>query len=362
MSAEEGPPPEDSEASAPARPVRARWLRRALLLLLLLGLLAGGGYRLLEYDFDRPADPGRSGKALFRVRPGSGLGQVARSLGEKGLIRNPLLFRLQVRLRGGARRIRSGFYRFSPAMPPRRIYQDLIEGRVATATVTFPEGSNLREIAAALERAGLAGRAEVLALARDPALLSRLKAGGDSLEGYLFPDTYRFPLGTPPAEILRVMADTMRRKVDASLLRRAAGRGLTLHQVLTLASIVEKETSVEAERPLIAAVFLNRLKRKMRLQSDPTVIYALPRFDGNLRRSDLAYDSPYNTYRVRGLPPGPIANPGLASIRAVLHPAPVAHLYFVATQKGGHKFSRTYREHQRAVARYQLWKRGKVDR
>ncbi len=347
----------DPQNAPSARGRRRAWLLAALGLL----LAAGGGGRLVQWDFDRPADPAQSSPALFEVRAGMGVRRVAQALEERGLIRSPLLFQLQARVRGGARRIRTGFYEFSPAMPPRRIYRDLIEGRVVQRTVTIPEGFNLREIAEAVQKAGLAPKEAILDLARDAGLRSRFGAEGDSLEGYLFPDTYRFPLGTPPREILRAMAENMRRKFGPALRGQAEQMGFTVHEVLTLASLIEKETPIEAERPLVAAVFLNRLRREMPLQSDPTVIYALPRFEGNLRRRDLAHDSPYNTYLHKGLPPGPIASPGLASIRAALRPADVDYLYFVATPTGGHAFSRTYREHQAAIARHQREQREMVD-
>ncbi len=330
-------------------------------LALAVAVATGGAYWYIERDFDLPAAPPGKKNIIFRAKSGMGLGEISRALREAKLIRDPNLFRLQARLRGGADRIHVGAYSLSPSMTPRHIYQDITEGRVAQFTLTIPEGYNLQEIASAIEKAGFGSRRKVLALAADSAFLASLKIQAASLEGYLFPDTYRFPLETPPRKILVRMVDTLRRKFGPELRRRAAERNLTIHQTLTLASIIEKETSVESERPIVAAVFVNRLRRKMRLQSDPTVIYALPNFDGNIRRRDLAYDSPYNTYRYKGLPPGPITSPGFASIRAALHPAPVDYLYFVATRRGGHKFSRSYKEHRSAVRRYQL-RKGKVDR
>lgn len=323
--------------------------------------MAGAGYWYVEREFDIPAAGPGEKTMLFKVSPGMGLKKISLALGDKGLIRRPILFQLQARLRRGAGRIRTGTYKLSPSMPPRRIYQNLIEGRVAQRGFTIPEGFNLKEIAAVMEKAGFGDRREIMNLTRDPAFLKKLKIQAPTLEGYPFPDTYRFPIETPPRRILTHMVETLRRKFGPSLRRLARERNLTIHETLTLASVIEKETAVESERPIIAAVFINRLKKGMRLQSDPTVIYSLPDFDGNIRKKDLAYDSPYNTYRYKGLPPGPIASPGLASIRAALTPAPVKYLYFVANRDGGHKFSRTYREHRRAVERYQIRKR-KVDR
>ncbi|MFP6868582.1 MAG: endolytic transglycosylase MltG [Nitrospinota bacterium] len=352
--------PETSSANSPP-PSRRRWFKPVLAFALLTATGAWAGYAFLERNFDRPTAPSRTGKILFRVKAGMGLGKISRELARAGLIRRPRIFQLQVRLRGGAHRIFVGTYRLSPSMPPRRIYRIIIEGRVAERSITIPEGFNLKEIAALIEKAGFGKRSEVLRLARDPAFLSNLHIREDSLEGYLFPDTYRFPLDTPPRRILAKLVRTLRQKFGPELAKRASEVNLSLHETLTLASVIEKETSLDAERPLVAAVFVNRLRRKMRLQSDPTVIYALPHYDGNIRREDLAYDSRYNTYRYKGLPPGPIASPGFASIRAALYPAQVDYLYFVANLKGGHQFSRTYREHRKAVWRFQKRKRA-VDR
>jgi UPF0755 protein len=174
-----------------------------------------------------------------------------------------------------------------------------------------------------------------------------------SLEGYLFPSTYYVTRRTTPAELVRRMVRQFQESTRDLDWSGAADRKLSRHQIITLASIIEKETSQDDERPLVAAVFSNRLARRIPLQSDPTIIYALPNFNGNLRRVDLGVKSPYNTYRVAGLPPGPIANPGLASLEAALHPAPVKYLYFVSKNDGTHYFSSTLAEHQKAVARYQ---------
>lgn len=342
-------------------PVPRRRRRILSLALLFLITLAGAGYWYVEREFNIPAaGPGKK-TILFKVSPGMGLRKISLALGNSGIIKHPAIFQLQARLRRGAGRIRTGTYKLSPSMPPRRIYRYLIEGRVAQSGFTIPEGFNLKGIAAAMEKAGFGDRREILSLTRDPDFLKKLKIQAPTLEGYPFPDTYRFPIETPPRRILTHMVGTLRRKFGPALRRLARERNLTFHETLTLASVIEKETAVESERPIIASVFINRLKIGMRLQSDPTVIYSLPEFDGNIRKKDLTYDSPYNTYRYKGLPPGPIASPGLASIRAALNPAPAKYLYFVANREGGHKFSRTYREHRRAVERYQIKKR-KVDR
>ncbi|MEK6711542.1 MAG: endolytic transglycosylase MltG, partial [Nitrospinota bacterium] len=298
------------EPPAPPPPPGRAWRRAAGPPVLALLLAASGAALFLRRDFDRPAGPARGSPLIVQVQAGTGVRAISQALAERGLIRHPLAFQLQARLRGGARRIRAGYYEFSPSMPPRAIYRALTEGRVAQRTFTIPEGYNLREITLAIERSGLAPRGAILDAARDPELLSRAGAEGGSLEGYLFPDTYRFPLGTPPREILSAMAQNLRRKFSPALRERAEKLGLSLHEALTLASLIEKETPMGAERPLVSAVFWNRLKKDMPLQSDPTVSFALPGLEGPLRRQDLSADSPYNTYLHKGLPPGPLASPG----------------------------------------------------
>ncbi len=311
------------------------------------------GYRYIDDEFSRPANPRAEKITRIHVRSGMSFGQILELLKEKGLIQNPGLFRLQARFRGGVKTFQAGVYTLKPSMSPREIYERLSEGRIARRTFTIPEGYNVRKIARTIHRAGFASEEEILQLSRNPSFLRELNISACSLEGYLFPDTYEFPLGVAAKKILRLIVLTMRQKFTPALRKKAKEMGFTIHQTLTLASIIEKETSLSSERPIISAVFINRLKRKMRLQSDPTVIYALPHFDGNITKKDLRHNSPYNTYRHRGLPPGPIASPGLASIKSALNPAKVKYLYFVATKNGGHQFSKTYREHRRAVNRYQ---------
>ncbi|MBN2126167.1 MAG: endolytic transglycosylase MltG, partial [Deltaproteobacteria bacterium] len=222
--------------------------------------------------------------------------------------------------------------------------------------VTIPEGLTASQIGALLEEKGLADKGGFLDLIRDPRLIKDYGLRGDSLEGYLYPDTYHFARGIPVQRIIDTMVKRFHELVDP-LQDRARQVGMELEEVISLASIVEKETGLARERPLIASVFLNRLKRGMRLESDPTVIYGLKDFDGNLTREDLRHNTPYNTYTRRGLPPGPIANPGLDSIRAVLSPAETNYLYFVSKNDGSHHFSATLAEHNRAVVKYQKKRR-----
>jgi UPF0755 protein len=259
---------------------------------------------------------------------------------------------MHARLSGRDRSIQPGTYRFETAVDMATILERLAAG-ASPIEVTIPEGLTVREIASVLATHGLGSREAMHCLADDPEFLLAAGVPGPQLEGYLFPDTYRFAPGTDVREVLTTMVRHFHDRFDAERHRRAAERGLSVNEVLTLASIIEKETGKPEERALIAAVFTNRLRIGMPLQSDPTVIYGLPAFDGDLTRADLAHPSPYNTYVVGGLPPGPIANPGLAAIDAALAPAASPALYFVSRNDGSHAFSTTLAEHNRAVGRYQ---------
>jgi UPF0755 protein len=261
-------------------------------------------------------------------------------------------------VRGFAPKLRVGEYALSPAMSPRQIFDEIAYGQAVTYAVSIPEGLTRKEVAMRLHTAGLADAAAFEAATADPKLAQELGVPAPTLEGYLFPETYRFPRRHPPREIARAMVELFFRNWK-ELEPQAAGLDLTLHQVVTLASIVEKETGVPLERPLIASVFSNRLARRMRLESDPTVIYGIANFDGNLRRRDLEDEkNPYNTYRIPALPPGPIANPGRAALAAVVRPAASDYLYFVSRNDGTHVFSRSYRDHVAAVNRHQRRKGG----
>lgn len=210
----------------------------------------------------------------------------------------------------------------------------------------------MEQIADLLDSKGLVNKQQFLSLAQDPALLEQYGIPGPTLEGYLYPDTYQLARGISPSTAIHTMVERFWMLVRP-LKKRAEDLGMEMEDVITLASIVEKETGLAGERATIASVFLNRLKRRMRLESDPTVIYGLKNFDGNLTRKDLSKPTPYNTYVIRGLPPGPIANPGLEAIKAVLYPAKTDYLYFVSKNDGSHHFSRTLSEHNRAVRMYQ---------
>jgi UPF0755 protein len=287
---------------------------------------------------------------LFSVERGSTLGPVARQLEERGLVRNARVFVALARWQESAGALRAGEYDLSPAWPSAEILDRLTRGVSKTYAVSIPEGLRAREVAERLEAAGLANAEHFLEVVRDPDFARELGIEAAGLEGYLFPETYRLPRGLAVEAVVRVLVAQFEREWQ-KLAPEGAELPLPRHQLVTLASIVEKETGAAPERPLIASVFWNRLQRGMRLETDPTVIYGIADFDGNLRRVHLEDESnPYNTYRIPGLPPSPIANPGRAALRAVLEPAQDDYLYFVARPDGSHVFTRTLREHNRANA------------
>ncbi|ORJ52417.1 hypothetical protein B5V00_16785 [Geothermobacter hydrogeniphilus] len=290
----------------------------------------------------------------LHIAAGSSFSQICRQLADNGVIDHPILFRLLGRLTGVTAKLRAGDYRFSTPATPDEILQRLVAGDVRHFRFTVPEGLTLAEIAVRYQQAGF-GRAEnLLRAAADPKLLKQLDPGVSSLEGYLFPETYTLETTTTPRQLLQAMIDQFKRRVGSGLLAAAARRGLDRRKLVILASIVQKEAGNDAEMPLIAAVFHNRLRRRIPLQADPTVIYGISNFDGNLTRRDLETPTAYNTYTRAGLPAGPIANPGMAALEAAANPAAVDYLYFVARGDGTHEFSRTLAEHNRAVRKYQL--------
>jgi UPF0755 protein len=329
-----------------------RSLVRVLAGLALLGALGLAGAVGAFWRALAPAQPG-AGPGVFEVPRGASLSAIARELETAGLIRSARAFAWLARLRGQAERLHAGEYELSASSSSGEILERIATGRIKTWEVVLPEGLRVEEVAERLTAAGLADAEAFVAFARDPASAEALRVEGPTLEGYLFPETYRLPRGLLTREVAASLVGQFL-GVWSEIGPLAAERGLSMRDVVTLASIVEKETGAAGERPVIAGVFLNRLERGMRLESDPTVIYGIADFDGNLRRVDLEDASnAYNTYQIEGLPPGPIANPGAASLRAVVEPASTNYLYFVSRNDGTHVFSRTYREHASAVDRYQ---------
>ncbi len=295
--------------------------------------------------------------AVLEIAEGASLSEVAERLRRRKLIKSDWAFVWMGRLSGADRKIIPGEYEFHGGTAPSTILDTLVKGEVIRHTVTIPEGFSVSRIADVLHERRLADRAEFLQATRDPGVIHTLSLSVENLEGYLFPDTYQFVRHAAPEQLIAAMVSRFKQAVSREDRERAAELGLSMHEVVTLASVIEKETAKPDERALISGVFHNRLRKNIPLQSDPTVIYALNEFDGNLRKKDLSIASPYNTYRVVGLPPGPIANPGSAAIRAALYPESTRYLYFVSRNDGSHEFSATLAEHNRAVRKYQLRQR-----
>jgi len=342
------------------RPGTAATPRRRLILCLALGLiavlLAAGVFGLRQWWFQHwPVTP--PGIQRVDIAPGTALPQIAAQLEQAGVIGDARHFAQLARWREAAQKIRAGSYEFSKAATPVEVLDRLVAGDVIKIRITIPEGFTLREIAARVAAVGIGTAAQFLQAAADPARLGKLGIPARSLEGYLFPETYTVTTTTTPGEVLRMMVAQFERQLTPEMVAAARARGLDRHALVTLASIVQKEAGNEEEMPLIAGVFYNRLRKGMRLQADPTVIYGIPDFDGNLTRRHLETPTPYNTYTRAGLPPGPIASPGLAALRAVAQPAATQALYFVATGEGRHVFNVTLDAHNRAVQRYQLKQR-----
>src|SRR5579883_787511 len=274
-------------------------------------------------------------------------------LAREGVLRTPRLLTVWARLTGKDRVVHWGEYLITTPLSPLEVLARVTGPPDPLHTITIPEGRTVHDVVAALAAAGFGSEESFTCLLDDPAFLAAEGLPPEGAEGYLFPDTYAFPLATPQERILRTMIRRFREVFRPELQLRALRLGLTVEQAVVLASLIEEETARPEERPLVAAVFLNRLRRGMPLQSDPTVLYGRPRADRTITTADLRRPTPYNTYTIEGLPPTPIANPGRAALEAAVDPAPVDYLYFVARGDGTHEFSATLAAHNAAVARYQ---------
>jgi UPF0755 protein len=329
-------------------------IRRTLLVLFLTVVFVSLGVALDYLRFlDTPIRLGAP-SLIFEVRRGASFPQVAADLKDRGIVANPYYLLALARQRGDQGRLKAGEIELTRFMLPADLLGRLTSGRSIEYPITLVEGRTFRQAVAAILQDGHFG--SDLQDLTDESLMAALGRRGEHPEGRFFPDTYRFPRHTTGLEVLRRAAERMDRVLQDEWDRRAEGLPLkTPYEALILASIVEKETAVPAERPAIAGVFVRRLQQGMRLQTDPTVIYGLgTRYDGNLRRADLLEATPYNTYAIQGLPPTPIALPGREAIHAALHPADGESLYFVARGDGTHAFSATLDQHNRAVREYQL--------
>ncbi len=322
-----------------------------------MGLLLAGSLLFLGLQtwwVLTPAAAVRSGARVVEIPAHRGFLGVARILDGAGVIRSPLGFILLTLARGSMRSLKAGEYQVPQGANTVAVLTMLEGGQVLQHSAVFREGATVGELAGQLAADGLVKADDILRVARDGLFLRTLDVPADSLEGYLYPDTYQFVKGMTPEEILARMVARMRERVSADILAAARGRDLTFHQLLTLASIIEKEAVDRSEMPLISAVFWNRLRLEMPLQADPTVQYAVGKDRQRLTRDDLMVESPFNTYRRVGLPPRPIASPGLAAIRAAVNPAAVGYLYFVAIDERHHHFSTTLADHNAAVAKYRV--------
>ena len=332
-----------------------RRLIRGTALTLILALLAVAGWTY--YIVHRPFK-GYSGEETFvEIPPGSGPLSMGRALTDAGVVTNPGAFRIAVWLRGAGRRLQAGEYRFDRPLTPGEVVDKIAKGDVFLQVITFREGLTIRQMAAVFEERGFGPQAEFVAAASRPDGVRELDPRATDLEGYLFPDTYALPRRTTAGQLTARMVARFEKALTDEVRQQASGRGLSVRELVTLASLVEKETAKPEERPLVAAVYSNRLKIGMGLQCDPTVIYALERagrYTGNLTRADLQFDSAYNTYRYAGLPPGPIAAPGKASLEAAAQPADVPYIYFVSRNDGSHAFAASLDEHNRNVEEWQI--------
>jgi UPF0755 protein len=325
--------------------------RKLFPVVLLLAITAIG---VRAYVQSTPARPSvAQAPTLVYIQPNTGVQEIARILKQAGVIRSTWTFLGLAYLQGSLARLHAGEYEFRPNTPLGEILRALETGRVVTHQVTIPEGFTAAEIGRLLASERLVAPDRFAALGTDGALASTLRLPAAGVEGYLFPDTYRLTRGMGEEEILRIMVSRFWQVLPPDYAARASRVGMPLHGAVTMASLIEKEAMLDSERRLISAVFHNRLRRGMPLQSDPTAVYLVARRQRRITAQDLQRRSPYNTYLVTGLPPGPIASPGLASLMAAVHPAEVNYLYFVAKNDGSHVFSRTLEQHQRAVQTYQ---------
>lgn len=302
-----------------------------------------------------PKDPGARPKTVM-VQPGQGLKAIAQNLENESIISKGIYFALYAKFKKQGEKIKAGEYLLSASQSPEEILDMLVKGKVKLYRITIPEGFSIKEISTLVKEENLCDADTFLALCHDPLFIKSLGVDALSLEGYLFPDTYIFTRQNTCKDIVSTMIRRFQAVFTPEMEKQAMALGFSAHEMVTLASIIEKETGQASERPVISSVFHNRLKKNMRLESDPTVIYGIKDFDGDITKNHLQAKTPYNTYQIFGLPPGPIASPGLMSLQAALNPSRTGYLYFVSKKDSTHHFSETFQEHERAVRRYQLGK------
>jgi UPF0755 protein len=332
----------------------------ALLFIFVFVFIVGGAVFAGTIAWVRMTEPyrGYSEPELFvEIPQGAGSAEIGRALVDGGIVKDTWTFRAALYWTGRSRALKAGEYRFDRPLTAVDVVERLARGDVYVRRLTFPEGLTIVEMSKLYESHGFGRAREFAEAARDVSLVADLDPSARDLEGYLYPETYGVARGTDASKLIAMMVARFRSVFDASLVQRAKAQDRSVRDVVTLASLVEKETSRAEERPIVAAVYRNRAKIGMAMQADPTVIYALEkagRWNGNIRRDDLAFDSPYNTYKYPGLPPGPIASPGKPSLEAALQPADAPYLYFVSRNDGTHVFAKTLEEHNRNVQRFQV--------
>jgi UPF0755 protein len=335
---------------------------RKLLAIIALILLLGGGASaaVAWFAWDRMHEPykGYGGSEQFvTIRQGAGSAEIGRRLADSHIVSDSRVFRAALWWTGQGRGLKAGEYRFDHPLTALDVVDVLVRGDVYTRRITFPEGLTIEEMAKLYESHDFGSARDFVAASKDVERIHDLDPDATDLEGYLFPETYALPRDTPASRLIAAMVDRFRTVYGEEMRARADVQGLTMRHVVTLASLVEKETASADERPIVAGVYRNRLKIGMAMQADPTIVYALEkahRYDGNIRKDDLGLDSPYNTYKYPGLPPGPIASPGKASLEAALAPADVRFLYFVSRNDGSHVFATTLAEHDKNVQTFQI--------
>jgi UPF0755 protein len=323
-------------------------------------LMMAAGAAVVGVMYMRINQPYRGYEAaeqFVEIPPGAGSRAIGDRLVAAGIVRDAATYRSALWMSGEGRHLKAGEYRFDREMTPFEVIDRLARGDVYVINLTFPEGLTIAEMAKLFESHGLGPAQTFVTAAGDAQLIHAIDPAAHDLEGYVFPDTYALPRHTTAAQLMKLAIERFERVFTPEMRRDAAARQLTVRQAVTLASIVEKESARTDERPLVASVYVNRLRIRMPLQCDPTVIYALSRagrYNGNIHREDLSIDSPYNTYRYPGLPPGPIASPGRGALEAAVHPATSEYLYFVSRNDGSHEFAKTLDEHNRNVQKYQV--------
>ena len=318
-----------------------------LIAIFLIITVAGAG-GAAYFIFRAPAVPKNIGTREFMIHRGMSLPQIADSLRQQGLVKSRSAFVFADKILQWGKTLKAGKYSIPAGASNLDLYKLFRSGKAVQFRVTLPEGKTIEDYAGILQQATKIDSIVFVRLANDSAFVRQLKVSAKNLEGYLYPNTYTFSWGVSAPEIMRSIVQEFHHQVNDSLRRRAAELNMTLHQMLTLAAIIEGEAVVDSERAVISAVYHNRLRQGILLQADPTIQYLVPGPPRRLLNRHLEIDSPYNTYRYPGLPPGPVNNPGIASIRAALYPANVSYIFFVARGDGSHRFSHTLQEHLRA--------------